>query len=654
MSNNAKMSVERVCLYANGTCEIVGKVFLTNAESTKVELVIPEANANSVLSSLTVSGQGARVISPPTVKLPESPKGQLVANGSDPYQLIEQLAGADVKIVTIVSTYVEGTLVGVVKKAVGNASAPAEIMIRSKGRLSTLSLDAIKAIEFVDGDVQKRIDAALERSIQKIRPTSAVISFDVAGDEGTSVAVSYVLATSPWVMSYVIEQGDSGLSLQAFAHVYNTTEEDWQNAAIVASTASPQDFIPLMRQPKIPARKQVSFGDTELDGPAETSKSGRAPVMAQFATARSTGAESLGSQYDEGNSSFADGSAFDVQTSTTKYEGTVEYAADSAVTVPAGSNSNVNVLNTILDGAKRVAYFDARNGGTKVLAALSGSNGTGTLLTRGAGVVYADGRFLGRCIVPELTEGEEFFIPYGKESRIAVSPLKVTKNERRYSRIQIGEGVIKTETFNKVEFEFDVRNNSAEEFTMVVDIAHYCASGNQHSIKTSTGSLVATQNGSRLVLNLGANDSLLIVVKESEVLPSQVIISQNHSYAHRFVDGLLVAGAELENAPEMKAYVHLCNEITLTERAVAMLTSNRDNIAKEMELLRQNLDSLSKVAGHSEQVTAWGSELVEATKAHKQANAAVSARTEKLNGLKNDLKTALEAVTLVWIREQGF
>jgi hypothetical protein len=649
MSNNSTISVERVFLYANGTCEVLGTVEVEEGSSNAIELVIPERNASEVLSSLCVTGVGVSVSKPANVKLHSSTDGELTASGANPYALFEQLAGASVVIQLTSGSIYHGKLIGVVNETSNSGNTPKALMLKVDEVVKSFSLELVSTVQF-DKNIQSKIDSALELSLQKISPASAVINLELSSTEGGTACISYVLSTNPWVMSYALYCGDSDLNLEAFAHVYNSTSEDWKNTEIVASTARPQDFIPLVRQPEIPKRKTVALGEAELDEPAEAAKSSprgaRAYSMSSFNADEGVPSAALGMGASE--------SAYGVQAASSSYAGTVEYLADGTISVPAGSNSNINVLSKTLADAKRIAYYDDRSNTGKVLAALSGTNTTGTLLTRGAGVVHGDGRFLGRCIVPELREGDEFFIPYGRESRVTVSKDKGFVSNRHLGAIKIGEGVIRTETYGNGTSFFEVANRSDREFTVVIDFYAKLNDGVDHEISSSTGLISKTEGGYRLSFALDANESKVVAVSESIAYPAEVTIESQYQSAARLIDTFLVAGAQLEQAPEFQQYIAIRSKISDEETSLASITAGRDRLLKDMDLLKSNLSALANVPGQVEQVNAWGKDLIASTNEHKRLGKELSELNQKLVGLRSELKKALEAVSLAWSINRGY
>ena len=259
------LPVRKVVLYKNGMgyFEHLGPVRGEEA----VEIVLPSAQLNDVLKSLTVLdlGQG-RVTgvtydsnAPLERRLSEIPIDLRSAEGLVGF--LNELRGTGVEIRTP-SGMVAGKLMGAElrTKRTGNETTSQVVELTSlsqTGELRLVDLESARALKFTDTDLAADLNRYLDllgsthqRDIRRLR-------IQTAGSGQRQLHVSYTSESPIWKMTYriVLGPGEKPL-LQGWAVVDNTTPLDWNDVSLSLVSGAPVSFVQNLSQP-LYARRPV-------------------------------------------------------------------------------------------------------------------------------------------------------------------------------------------------------------------------------------------------------------------------------------------------------------------------------------------------------------------------------------------------------------
>ncbi|MFQ5880991.1 MAG: carboxypeptidase regulatory-like domain-containing protein [Candidatus Methylomirabilales bacterium] len=259
------LPVRKVVLYKNGIgyFEHLGEVRGVDA----VEIVLPSAQLNDVLKSLTVidlgRGQVAGVTYDSTApldrRLAELPIKVGSAQGLVGF--LNQIRGTEVEI-RAPGGPVVGKLMGaeVRRKQVG-ATAVVEaievVVFTPQGEVRTVELASAGALRLVErelaGDVGRYLellDSAHQRDVRRLR-------IHTVGSGARQLYVSYTSEAPIWKTTYRIVLDDKHKPLlQGWAIVDNTTPMDWEEVELSLVAGAPVSFVQHLAQP-LYARRPV-------------------------------------------------------------------------------------------------------------------------------------------------------------------------------------------------------------------------------------------------------------------------------------------------------------------------------------------------------------------------------------------------------------
>ena len=259
------LPVRKVVLYKNGMgyFEHVGKVRGTQ----DMEIVLPSAQLNDVLKSLTVIDLGKGQVTGVTYdstapldrRLAELPIDLRSVQGL--VNFLNQVRGAEVEI-RAAGGPVAGKLMGaeVRRKQVG-ANAVVEaievIVFTAKGEVRSVELASAGALKFLKrelaSDIRRSLellDSAHQRDVRRLR-------IHTVGSGSRELYVSYTSEAPIWKTTYRIVLDDQHKPLlQGWAIVDNTTPMDWTAVELSLVAGAPVSFVQNLSQP-LYARRPV-------------------------------------------------------------------------------------------------------------------------------------------------------------------------------------------------------------------------------------------------------------------------------------------------------------------------------------------------------------------------------------------------------------
>ncbi len=259
------LPVRKVVLYKNGMgyFEHLGKVQGTQ----QVEIVLPSAQLNDVLKSLTVidlgKGQVAGVTydstAPLTRRLAELPIK--LGPGQGLVSFLNQIRGTDVEIQTPGGPVV-GKLMAAEKrrKPVGTkevAEVIEVVVFTPRGEVQTVEMASAKALKLMERELASDVgrtldllDSAHQRDVRRL-------NIHTVGSGSRDLYVSYTSEAPIWKTTYriVLDKKEKPL-LQGWAIVDNTTPMNWVDVDLSLVAGAPVSFVQNLSQP-LYARRPV-------------------------------------------------------------------------------------------------------------------------------------------------------------------------------------------------------------------------------------------------------------------------------------------------------------------------------------------------------------------------------------------------------------
>jgi len=117
------------------------------------------------------------------------------------------------------------------------------LMLNTNERLMTLNLDLISSIKFTDPNIENDINRALDLISASRNSFSRNLMVNLPGTARRNVAISYVIPSPVWKVSYRLDLGASKPLFQGWAIVDNDSDTDWTNVQLSLVAGRPVSFI---------------------------------------------------------------------------------------------------------------------------------------------------------------------------------------------------------------------------------------------------------------------------------------------------------------------------------------------------------------------------------------------------------------------------
>jgi hypothetical protein len=255
----SSLPVKQVTLFTSGVAytERGGSV----EGDTEVGLTFRTAQINDILKSMVLIDQGGKV-QPATYASRDPISRSLQAFAVDVSQnltesdVLGRMRGGRIAISEAGKPTVEGQIVGIEQRQLptpGHDSNPVTAtyvnLLTDSGLISVL-LDASKTLKVLDERLAREFKDALTLLASGMDDQKRQVKLHFSGAGRRDVHVGYVMESPIWKMSYrLLIGGDGKPYLQGWAHVENTTDEDWKDVRLSLVSGRPVSFIQDLYQP---------------------------------------------------------------------------------------------------------------------------------------------------------------------------------------------------------------------------------------------------------------------------------------------------------------------------------------------------------------------------------------------------------------------
>lgn len=623
--DSAPLPVRKVELYKNGMgyFEHLGSV---NGAQT-VEIVLPSAQLNDVLKSITVLDLGRGQIAginydsaaPLERRLAELPVNIGSAQGM--VEFLNQIKGTGIEIRTP-SGVVAGKLMGAETRtrSTGPGTSVQEVQVSifgANGEVRLVDLESVGAFRLTESSLAGDIGRYFDLLDTAHQSDQRRLQIRTIGSGARQIFVSYTSESPIWKTTYrIVMDPKQKPLLQGWAIVDNTTSMDWTDVNLSLVSGAPISFIqdlsqPLYaRRPKIPlpeglqASPQVYEATLEDEGVAggvlgrvsggqgvtvdptrfavnEAKAMASPPAPQRQQPIRVAG--NLDALTELGVGAVARQQPA-VETQASMVGEQFEYRIKQPVTIRRNESALLPILQSDVEGEK-VAIYGTNNKDPHPRLAFWLKNTSGLTLDAGSVTVIDSNTFAGEGLVETIQPGESRLMSYAVDLGTTVSTT--TGSERqRVERVQISRGVLRF-TAKMVEKKTYKIRNSNEAVRWVV-IEHPVRNG--YSLSGVVKPVESSANYYRFKTEVKPKTTVDLVVQEespqesrysiSSITPDQVGVWLRD----RSID------PEIQKALEnILAKKNELNGITLT---LAALDKEQSDIFRDQERLRSNLQSL--------------------------------------------------------------
>ncbi len=396
-------------------------------------------------------------------------------------EILNQLRGEEVEITA--GETLRGNILGIESRPTSGTGSPDSsvppvqkffVNLYTERGMQSVALDEVRAIRFARPDLDREVRLALSLISQSRNKDKKQVLVRFEGQGQRRLQIGYLQETPVWKTTYRLSTDPSGLFVQGWALVENTTDEDWNAVRLNLVAGRPISFRMDLYSPIYLQRPEVSLGIAQapvpptyqqnLGGAAESmAKSAPAPAAARSESMR------YGASADEAAPSPGFGLNEGVQSSALAAQAGAffQYTINEPVTIRRRESAMVPIVNQKIDG-QRLSVYNERVDPAHPLNGLRLKNTTGLYLNAGPITVFEDGQYAGDARIENVPPGAERLISFSVDLDTEVAPSTKTLPDLLVSA-KIDHGtLIVTRTLRR-ERDFTVKFDGKTGRTMLLE-----------------------------------------------------------------------------------------------------------------------------------------------------------------------------------------
>ena len=660
------MGDNRVVIYSNGIADFQ-RFYEVNSDSPRrIAIPVRQDHLADVLASFNVYGN-VTLESPPTFR----PSNELEGNISiNPEKVLEDfatnLSGAKVRVERAAGT-IEGTLVGLHQEeeaTTGEPIHPKSLIVLCDDGIRRCILRDVQSLTFLDDDVQKEIDKALQRNYQRIKPNSTFVELVLSGSEDKSEAVvQYTIPAAAWKISYRLRMAeDRETELQGFAIVDNNTDEDWSDFHVCVVTGEPITFSTDLAESKMPQRKHVDLVSGMALGAVEVEEDAIVMAVAGAGAEPEEGYESRGrGRLRKAGRQFMKRELKTAQTATAEIHEVGDFnlfESESLVTIPAKRSTVIPVFNVGVADTKSVLHYKYENHPDRPYRSIEFLNQTGFSLGRGVCTVFEEAAYSGSCVLPALKPDEKRLLPHALETGVSV--CRDQKRQRnKVVALRLSEGSCYTSTRQRRDTHYHIKSSRDVQCELVLDhdysltepgIEACClVDRNEEPLDIAT----KLGDGVRYNVSVGPKSEFVVKVVEQRVDQAKmelVTVSKQHEsiQIEWLQQNLVATNGPLSQDEGVRECLQIQQDLEGKQQEISEAIQEAERLAARQDRLRQNI----KAGGQDDLTSRWRTELDEAEQEIKgiEEERVPGLRKEE-KSLRTELKEALKSLSAEWTEE---
>lgn len=611
------LPIRRVTLYASGVGSFQHMGRITGTQT--VAMRFKTEQINDILKSMVLLDLDGGDIGAVTYASQEPLERRLASFGIDiskigsTTDLLAQLRGSGVRIVTADGRY-EGAVLAVENRTTlvsatqgGNHAHYQEpyVTIVTDTGLRSFAVSGIRTLEITDERLQGELSRALLALAEHRADRSKAVEVTFAGGENVArrVAVSYVSEMPVWKSSYRLvlpdEKTGGRPTLQAWAIVENTTDQDWEGVELSLASGRPVSFVMNLYQtlfaprPEVPVpmifavapRIYESMLNTQaFSGGAELSRSSRRELVAEDAMREVVPSAPVQTRYSLSSSDMADYAA-QAQASAGVVGEQFLLTIDAPVTLARQQSAMLPVANSAITG-ERVSVF-VPGDGPHPMRGMRIVNDTGIPLMPGPIAVYDGAVYAGDAQIPHTSRGMDRLLTYAVDLDVRVE--REHRSRQQVQRFRIHNGVLETISLQTQETKYTAMN--ADDTERKVFIEHPKQMG--WEIVSDVKPSEVTESVNRFTMSVAGRGSQELEIREERTTSSSVQLV-NVNFDDSF--GVFVRDGRMsrEIAQALGQIRQMRSEIAQLERSIAESDRERGEISSDQNRIRENMARIDR------------------------------------------------------------
>ncbi|MCC7388192.1 MAG: hypothetical protein IT431_05445 [Phycisphaerales bacterium] len=613
------LPISRITLYRSGVGSFVRQGSVNG--DADIDLRFRTDQINDILKSMIVLDLGGGKIEGATYGSKEPLSRRLasfavdISDNPGRAQLLDRLRGAPVSVRTSEGQQ-EGTVLGVEFR---DRLHPEEDVVDTEAIVSLVTTDGVWSSEVDDILSFRILDQNLAAELNKALVALAehradnVKTLDIAfrGSGEREVVVGYVQETPVWKTSYRLvlpeKEGDR-LTLQGWAIVENTTEDDWEGVELSLVAGQPVSFVMDLYEPVFVERPEVPVptgagarprtytgGVAVFDKAASADRASggremefRAKAGTPMADARILTESSARDTFGDQTASLADAMRASVAAAASAEDvGEVfQFTLDEPVTVGRQQSAMLPIIAGDIEG-RRVSIFSQNDSADHPMRGVEITNDTGLQLMPGPIAVYDAEAYAGDAQIGHVARSDDRLLAYAVD--LDVDARTENDGSSTVQKVRIVRGLLEQRLTdrNQVRYFFE-SNDQFRERTIIVEQPKL---GGWELIDTPKPKEIAGETY-RFEVEIGAGEKGgLTVTQERTRSESMTLLDFDMGTLLRYSRDGKASQAVVDAFREAQRLQSLVGD---SQRALAALDKERNEIGQDQARIRENMGSIDR------------------------------------------------------------
>jgi hypothetical protein len=615
----ADIPVKQVTLYKHGVgfFEREGNV----AAGEEVRLEFRNADMNDILKSLTVTdgagGQvtGIRYDSNATLEQRLEKYPFKIGDNEPLSAFLDTLKGASLEVRAGERT-TRGVILGARRITAGSDAAKHEVseqitLLVDSGEVTNYDLGALSSLRLLDPRLQGQLKEYLETVAQAKARDKRSVYIDSAKAGKRDLRLSYITPVAIWKSSYRLNLQASDTTLEGWAIVDNTTDEDWNGVRLAVVSGRPISFISLLDTPRYGNRQVAELPEDRAAGPVVYG--GIIPSAGLNLEAQTAGVVGgTGGGSGDGDASPAPRtmgkalfSRMTPAAPTSSVQGAsgatlgelFEYNFPGPVTVRKNQSAMLPFLQDKISARKLLIYTS--NDGEHPVNAAEVINSTAKTLDGGPITVYDGGAYAGEALVETLKGGDKRLIGYAVDYGTRITTAFDSKDSV-VREAAAEHGILRVRYAQRQERTYAIKNVDSKAKTLLIQqegLNEYTVLSPKPTERTATAY--------RFEVHVGAGATQELKVEQENVFwQSNEVSTASNDFL------VAIAGNKQVSESGRRQLQAILDSKRKLADVEANLNANKTQIgglSEDESRLRQNIDSLNRVKGQEDQVRQYSS-----------------------------------------------
>jgi hypothetical protein len=643
------LPIKRITLYRSGVGSFERRGLVDG--DARVQLRFNTDQVNDILKSMVVLDMGGGQVDGISYGSKEPLSKRLASFGVDVstnpsvHAILGQLRGSKASVTTPEGK-ISGTILGIENRpeAIGQVDKPVDtpyLNLLTSGGIRSLNFRLITSVVLDDADLNNELNKALSALAEYRADRTKTVDVRFRGEGSRDVVVAYVNEMPVWKTSYrlVLPDGvrgkdsaglkDQGMpTIQGWAIVENTTDEDWNNVTLSLVSGRPVSFVmdlyePLyVERPEIPvptipgvspriyqessavANQLASLAEAESgeyknrrESMSRSAQRGPgAPAPASAGRAMDKSSPFRDAQREDAGEAMLDSAALTnyaarAQAQAIEAGELFQYQIDHPVTVERQRSAMLPILSSAIEG-RRVSIYNRGDGSSYAMRGIELKNTSNLQLLPGPISVYDAGNYAGDAQIGHVPPGDKRLLAYSVDLDLPT----VAKDEATsvIQKIRIVKGAIE-QTVKQVSSTTYAFKNKDEKRERVIIVEHPRWDGWELVQGGQIPKPVENTAGSyRFEVTAEPGKNATLTVSQEQTQYSSVgVFDMDFNWLSQQQQGGKMSKAALDAVREAGRRQGLVED---ARRAIAALEKEKSEIDADQARLRQNISSIDRTS----------------------------------------------------------